>query len=113
MPIFKLGTFASCAPNFKIVENLGETHYTKACTGDSIVESAVLSMKMISHTTQGMQVSYNATTPSPNNQSFILATCSRKHKVMGMKLTHVHVHIHVQNKHYIYYVLIFKDIPTI
>ena len=43
---------------------------TKAHTVDSIVESAVLSMKMISHTTQGMQVSYNATTPSPNNQSF-------------------------------------------
>ena len=30
---------------------------TKVCTVDSIVESAVLSMKVISHTTQGMQVS--------------------------------------------------------
>ena len=86
---------------------------TKACTVDSIVESAVLSMKVISHTTQGMQVSYNAMTPLPNNQSFILATCSRKHKLMGMKLTQVRVYIHVQNKHYIHYVLIFKDIPTI
>ena len=34
MPIFKLGTFASCDPNFKIVESLGETHYNSFGTAD-------------------------------------------------------------------------------